>query len=83
MNLNEMKQKVADMQKKIKEQEVKAKPTGRVTLEFLDAKGNKIRSFKHLSKQEAFKLQRDLYKLIVTSMKQKISMRQIPETKRA
>lgn len=79
MNLEQMKQKVNEMQKKIKVQESKSEF---VTLEFRDARGKKIRAFRHLKKDEAFKLQRDLYKLLVTSMKQKISMSQIPETKK-
>ena len=80
-NLNDLKQKVAEMNAQIKRLEKKA--TGKVTLEFIDAKNNKIRAFKGLTKAEAFKLQRDLYKLLVTSMKQKISIRQVPEFKKS
>ncbi len=78
MSIERLRKQVETMQAEIKKRE-SPKPTGKVTLEFLDSKGNKLRAFKGLDPKDAFKLQRDLYKLIVTSMKQKISMRQVRE----
>lgn len=58
-------------------------PTGKLTLEVKTQGGAHIRSFKGLSKNEFNKYRRDMYKLIVIGMRQKITMNKVIEYRRA
>jgi hypothetical protein len=64
--------------------QTKLTPTGRFTLEILDAKsGEAFYRLRGLSGSELHRWRRDLYKILVTSMKMKISMSKVPEFKKA
>lgn len=81
----QLKAQIEKMQAELKRREAQPKfkevKTGFFTLEIKDAKSGKlIHSFQNLDAETAKFYRKDLYRLMVIKMKQKISMSQVAET---